>query len=515
MSALPSAIHLDDQDQPMQATRSDQMSVRTIDLVSSAVCNPAGGQEGHPVRIQPQYRVSTPHYSTWVDESPIGDAKWGGKMKFNFGLGGFCYLTGVELHVELSPCVITGNTGGDATYQSYIAERILGDDYTLKYQNEILKRQSVDAMHFRRRIEANVNNTADEGYQAAAGADPAVTYAGGKFHVPLDICFKKHKPMVSIANASEIELRFTIPSFSSVVRALDPADCIDGVDMTAYSNTAADAAAPIRKMFLRCHYVEVDQVHRYNLSTAMLAEGVKYHVSETEVGESKAAIHSANIDPASQSLQTLQLSTTQIQPSSYLIGVVRYLADLAVPGTGAAGAGDFAAATPALAEVFAATGNRSSAPDRFNVLPCVAWTMKEKNRNFYERCTLQYYGQTLHPQLFPSEIHSVPVAIQTFNQFPMTSDDHSLGHISFSVLEKPTFDVEYRAICTYNGEDNNGLLNDFDLAARSGVPAGARDAADYSAVGMAGTTVQVVGETFSINYNFLHIKNGRIFILWQ
>lgn len=480
------AYHDEPVDVAAQASRAD--------IFTLSMMGPADGEHYDPsnqdLRIQSGYKVAPISITSWVDELPSGRTQsnyLGEKVKILFGLNS-TYQTRFELHFKLSISYASGRVPDAIRFAPWLGERLVGKDYTVKFQNEPIRRMNMDGLHFRRRLEEDFFSSKAAGYQHGAAAVSIGIPAPGASsseHVwcELDMGYSDAKPLVSVAQAHEHELSFQLPTKEEIIQATDASGELAQADIDGLTVEVTD-------VFLRCHTVECDQIHRFKAADYILKQGVKYHVSEIEVNPTE--VTAGENDSAFDTVQTIEADLSLIQPSAYLFFVLRYEGDL-----GEAEALDPTDEAPLVGGAF--TTEKHSKPDRYNSLPLVSWSLREGNTLLWPETSWKYYSTALHPRLFNSEIHQ-PIGVVPFTQRPTLAADHSLGHLSLTNANRPKLVVKY--------------VKGIDVAA-SGNVAGSLQAR-YDTVALATThntaEIPVRLTVFSCNYNFLYKKNGRIFL---
>jgi hypothetical protein len=158
-------------------------------------------------------------------------------------LNGYTYLTKIEL-------IFTIKATGTFRWAPFLGECLLGDEYTIKYQNEVIKKQNVDALHFRRVLEMDQSSEMRNSYLDGVKSDRSTSSDGDKTFtliVPIDMPYTADKALVMLAHSAEHELSFTIPALTSLINKAALASP-DAVNLGPSTPTNATVSC-----FLRCH----------------------------------------------------------------------------------------------------------------------------------------------------------------------------------------------------------------------------------------------------------------------
>lgn len=479
-------------EEPHQISRVEKMTMSLAGIPDGEHVDTSGDLGNRKVSINTQYRVSGQTYYVYVDENPLGSTAptFGSTVRFNFGLAGHAMLYGVDVCFKLK------TLANNSEYVPWIAERLMGEEYQVKYQSEPIMKMNMDALHFRRRLEQDISTVASGAYNEAVGQNS--TEIGREVWFPLDFHFNEKKPLVAIANSSELELRFTIPAAAELIRAKNANVAYD----PAVAGAALEALG-IEKVYLRCKYADVDQSSRFALAKHALQKSIRYHVSHCEVGESADASHDAAATGDDVKRHTIDIRSI-VQPSAFLYAIVRYKADLQ------ASVADAGGAVAALSDLF---NTGSPIADRFNAIPPISWGFLERNQLVYPRLSWQYYSLAQHPQLFNSEPFQ-PIVVVNHADHPTLARDHSTGHVTYTNMNQPRLQIDTRKAVLASDDSPSMALDDWDLARRyfNAVAAGggawgiAHAVANYATV-----TVPLQIDVFSAALNFLYHRNGRLF----
>lgn len=457
------------------------------------------------------YAVGELSYDSWVDEpvvNPASGAAFGRKCVIRFGLNGFSYMTGAEVVFKVS---ITG--GGASRWPAFLAERLMGASYTIKHANsDIVEKRNVTAEHFKRQLEFDQSSEAFNSHNDAvrAAATPDGQSDVSKVitcYYPLTMPYSKQKPLVVPAHSAEHELSFDIPALASLL--WDSSSSLNGTDGNSLSFTSPTATIDV---FLRCHVTELDQQARAEITEHTLVEGLKYHVTEIEDSQSQVNVLPSDTARADAIVTVTSGDLGFVQPSAYLMAVLRYATDV----TGIAKATTQNIISRATATTALVTESANLVPDPFVAIPPISWVLKENGSNFIPEITWDYYNKRLHNKLFNSENYQATMVVP-YTSKPLLAGDHSVGHSTHTNLRKPQLAVTFRKYVTNSDDNASGvqLTGPFALADiyfRHGIGA----SPDFRPLGAdVLASIPMVLDTWSINYNFLVKKAGRIYKMYQ
>lgn len=478
----PAAFAEPSKRQAESTTRSSVFTAMTVGVNDGEFYSKEVGD----LRINADTHVAPLQYCAWKDELPDirSSPTWGGEVNIDFGDAG-TYVTEAELHFVLEAS--TGTTTNQQ-YATYLAERLIGEEYKIKFQNETVRRQNVDGMHFKRRLEESLLSNKAAAARTACGA--LNQSLDSKVHVwcKIDMGFTKDKPFVGLAHAEDMRLTFEMPRLADVVNAADASD--------AYA-VPADSDVEVSSVFLRVKYSDHPSAHRFMAANHILTEGAEYHVSTIEKNMEKSndlgSSSAASIAAASTAELTGEVALRLIHPSSYLIMVLRYQDDLKA-----------AVANNGSTSLIGA----NSAADRFISLPPVRWSLRENGQRVYPEVSWQYASTTRHAELFPSEVNQ-PIAVQSFTEHPTVADDHTVGHLTTNNMTQPTIQMTYvKAI-----EDPAAATPSFPELTLQGRQGGSGSATATQLAGNVAVPVQL--DVFSVTPNFLIKDAGRIYPGWE
>lgn len=521
-SAISSALYNDPlKEKPLAVERSVKlgsalMGVADGEHVSASV--PLGQRDTTP---KTAYAVGELAYDSWIDEpvvNPASGAAFGRKCVIRFGLNGYTYLNAAEVVFKVTLVSTTGGIANRARWPAYLAERLMGNSYTIKHANsDVVEKRNVVAEHFKRQLEFDQSSEAWNSYQDAVRAVPSnnqVTDVGKTItcYYPVTMPYTKQKPLVQTAHSAEHELSFEIPAIMNLLWDYDAN--IDSANGQALSFTSANATIEV---FLRCHVTELDQQARAEITEHTLVEGLKYHV--TEIEDSQAQVNATPVGTAAAGAAVTVTSGDLgfVQPSAYLLAVLRYASDaagIATPVPTETGSNNPLSVTSVAAAVDFFSQNGNLTPNPFAAVPPISWVLKENGTNFMPEMTWDYYNKRIHNKLFNSENYQ-PTIVVPFTNKPLLATDHSVGHVTHTNLRKPQLSVTFRKYPTTGDEDGaaSGPLVDVDLFHRHFMAA----TPDYRPAStlVPAYPIAMVLDTWSVNYNFLVKKAARIYKMYQ
>lgn len=485
-------------------SRHDIIQAKTMGPTDSAHYIKDGGIHSHfvkPSTAEDSRMVAGLSYETFIDVEARSPATptWGKEVKFLIGdNNGHALLTRVEAFFQVGAIAQAGTSGAEdsTVYPKYLAERLLGDQVEVNLQQERVAKYKVDAMHFERMLMQNQSNGEREGYEAGVGIDE--TESAQEVWCELRLPYAEHRPMVAIANAVEHEVKFTIPTWASIRRYRGARASSNG------GGTALTSTEPSITVFLRCHYTEVDKYTRAEYSALMLSRGLTYHVSTLETDNEDEFSTTGSVTAAT--VHERESAIGMIHPAGLTVGILRNKQDLenavALGGTTALGSGAFSGIT--VANLFSGAAN--PCPDRFAAQPVVWWELLENKQRIFPRMTWKYFAAAIHQRKFPSEIF-FPGAVVCHSSVPTLIDRHSLGHLTYAILNQPALKIGYRKVACFN---EDGEVPELAVHSREREVTGALPAvADCS-----GTVTHSLLK-FSVVPNLLPLGQGRAIVLQQ
>lgn len=455
------------------------------------------------------YAVGELAYDSWIDEpvvNPASGAAFGRKCVIRFGLNGYTYLNAAEVVFKVN----LDNTGG-ARWPAYLAERLMGASYTIKHANsDIVEKRNVVAEHFKRQLEFDQSSEAWNSYQDAVRAKPTADLGNDDdktitCYYPLTMPYTKQKPLVQTAHSAEHELTFEIPALANLLWDTSKAIKDDAGQTLSFSGISATI-----DVFLRCYVTELDQQARADITEHTLVEGLKYHV--TEIEDSHPQVN-ATPSTSTNNIAAVTVSSGDlgfVQPSAYLMAVLRYASD----ATGIATPTGLAALDSVDEANGAFVAGANLVPDPFVAIPPISWVLKENGSNFMPEMTWDFYNKRIHNRLFNSENYQ-PTIVVPYTNKPLLATDHSVGHSTHTNLRKPQLYVTFRKSIGATTEPLEiGPFAAASLYFRHNVSLG--QAGDYRPAANAATAgIPTVLDVWSINYNFLVKKAARIYKMYN
>jgi hypothetical protein len=481
LSALPAEFQISSKEEPATAERNDHYQAAMASDVDA---------EHHDIdslkaHINAAYSVAPIEVNSWNDAVPSQSSfEFGKDVRILFGDGQQAYATRFELHFE-----VEGDDGdSDWEWRPYLGELLCGQTMEVRFQQSILRPINVDGMHFRRRLEGNFSSAKLAAYEAAVGKLPART---AKRHVwcVLDLPFNERKPLVPLSFASSLELSWKLPTLLSIIRSTQANAAVGAApNLSAVTFNPTAANFRVSKIWLTAHTKDLNNHHRVNLLRSILSQGVRYHTSEIEAIEDVTVTGTGA--PAEANVITADVKLTSRLPSAYLMAVVRYASDLQETSV-------LSSATST--SVFLSSNNLR--PDRFNALPVISWTLSTAGRLMYPRFAYEYASTELHSKMFNSEIYQ-PINVVSFSRHPLQADDHSLGHRTFTNVDRPVLSLKFFKGVSADGTTlNQAIVGPYMLQSR------------FSGSSLASTvnsgSVDYVVSVYSVALNFVSQHAAR------
>lgn len=487
--SLPPSFELGNQGFTADQTRTEYLSAKMLTAIDAEHVLMNGGIESQIVRPRTGYKVSGAHDDREFHIDPVTPKTldFGQRVKFTFGFEGPCMLTRVEVHFKVSALTPADNF----QWRPWLAEAMLGDEYVLKHQNDTICPVDVTAMHFDRRLNADVSKALDSGYQHAVGADP--TPNAQHVYVDLDIPYSESKPLVAHAMGQQHELTFQIPSLLSLIQRQS---------VGAADQTSTAPVATLDALYLKVYYTDTDQDTRVQLANeALYMGGHKYHTAEFEPILEAAELVFLQGDSASD-LRSGYINDLDllVRPSAYTFVVARDATDLEPLDATVlvAKTGDSQATLNGLGA--AATAALNPYPDKFRAAPIVQWEALENRKRIHARQTFEEDCMDVIPRKFNCE-PGINLAVVVFSKLPTLARDHSFGHMSWNNLKQPKIQYWLRKL-PWSPSDSNDFLKAYSRYAQlEGV-------SDFAALQAAAAPTYRI-DVYSKSYQFVNVSEGR------
>jgi hypothetical protein len=406
------------------------------------------------------------YFDDFTDISPSGaPAQFGRPVNFKFTSEGPALVGRVELVTVFAPIVnettqalaIAGNTGYQAEWIPYLGEAILGEEYRLKYNSNILRAASASQIHFQKRLEARRADANDDAYRRGVRDFTSQVSSEREVITVTELSLPwgqtDRDMLISSGLPTEVLLNIRIPTAISLQRrrldnAMVQVGSQEKTDLKMYSGAGLDTLLKIAPwqpypdvkivdMYLRVHHTSLERVERAVFTElCLLPGGVTYQILDNEDIEG-GRIDYADTAVASDTKQ-LNIDLQVIKnPVSYISAVVRLLKD--VQQAEAIIHGDDTPFFENDAGIFADLAALNPSPDWTAAIPISSWTIMDGGQRLTPVFTAYYWGQIYMAQFFTGDL-ALNQGVVPFNRSPL--QPHGVGHVTLSNLNKPTMRIE-------------------------------------------------------------------------
>lgn len=380
------------------------------------------------------YRRVRNYHIHHKDVSPRqGTTAFGQEQTFHFGHEGPAMLIGAELIFTL-PALNGDNASANMKWAPYIAEQLIGDQLTISYSTNQIRRYGRDFLHFYRRLASKAFSTKDAAYKRRVGANLSVADSAQANTVSLPIWLPNDgsvsNGLLTSALPEPLQLTFTIPARSNLIRRGDTTDGTPTGTAVVIGSSTAQFSVTCK---LRLKYVELAKAERIaHARHTIVGAGATWLTLDNEGHENETFQDRANsVDAGVNGIATKTLRLFNIKnPATMLFGVVRYNSDIIDA---------LQTSTGATSAMGTAANDRVSTPDRFAAQPYLYVELKENGSRWSPQYSYQYIEEVLIPELFECEMGE-NIFVIPFSLHPLHEAD-ALGHKSIAAFNNPEFVV--------------------------------------------------------------------------